>query len=215
MKCNQGLTVLKDTNIAQGAEQVKEQKKEDSVTNQIEALLLEKRRIFLCAQITDESVSEVIRKLWYLESKDANKPILLIINSPGGSTSAGFSLWDQVKMLTAPVTTLVTGLAASMGSLLSLVAKPGRRFATPFAKIMIHQPLISGVIQGQATDLEIRAKEILKMRDQIIDIYAEATGKSKEEIAKVIDRDTWFDAEEAKKFGLIDEIVSDYKSLGF
>lgn len=201
-------------NNAADANQVKE-KREDSVSNQIEALLLEKRRVFFASQVNDEAASEAIRKLWYLESKDPGKPILLIINSPGGSTTAGFALWDQIKMLTSPITTLVTGIAASMGSILSLAAAPGKRYATPSAKIMIHQPLIPGVIQGQATDLEIRAKEILKMRDQIINIYAEATGKPKEEIAKVIDRDTWFDANEAKNFGLLDGVVSDYQSLGF
>lgn len=190
-------------------------KKEEGVSNQIEALLLEKRRIFLSTQVTDESATDVIRKLWYLENKDPGKPILLVINTPGGSVTAGFAIWDQIKMISSPVTTLVTGLAASFGSLLMLAAPKGKRFITPSAKVMIHQPLIPGVIQGQATDLEIRAQEILKTRDFLINIYSKETGKDKAEVAKALDRDTWMDADEAKAFGLVDEVVTDYSALGF
>lgn len=191
------------------------EKREESVSNKIEELLLQKRRVFLSTQVTDETATDIIRKLWYLENKDPGKPILLIINSPGGSVTAGFALWDQIKMISSPITTLVTGLAASMGSLLMLAAPKGKRFITPNAKVMIHQPLIPGVIQGQATDLEIRAQEILKTRDSLIAIYADATGKDKESIAKSLDRDKWMSADEAKVFGLVDEVVSDYSSLGF
>ena len=110
-------------------------------------------------------------------------------------------------MIKAPVYTLVTGLAASMGSLLSLAAEKGKRFATPNSRIMIHQPLIGGVIQGQATDLEIQAKEMLKTRDIIVDVYADSTGKERSIIEKAIDRDNWMTAQEAKDFGLLDKIV--------
>lgn len=181
----------------------------------VEEILLKKRRLFFSAAVTDETAKDAIRKLWYLEHTAPGEPILFVINSPGGSVDSGFAIWDQIMMITSPVTTLVTGLAASMGSVLSLAAAPGKRFATQNARIMIHQPLISGVIQGQATDLEIQAKEIIKTRKQIVDVYAKATGKSSELIEKTIDRDTWMSTDEAKDFGLLDGIVSSYKELGF
>ena len=181
----------------------------------IEELLLKKRRIFFSSAVTDETAKDVIRKLWYLEYINPGKPILFVINSPGGSVDSGFAIWDQIKMISSPITTLVTGLAASMGSVLSLAAVKGKRFATPHARIMIHQPLIHGVIQGQATDLEIQAKEIIKTRGAIINMYAQATGKKPEEIEKTIDRDTWMSADEAKDFGLLDGIITSYQEIGF
>lgn len=192
-----------------------EKESSKSFDAKIEEMMLKKRRIFFSSSVSDQSAKEVIRKLWYLEHTNPGKPILFVINSPGGSVDSGFAIWDQMQMISSPVTTLVTGLAASMGSVLSLAAAPGKRFATPFARIMIHQPLISGVIQGQATDLEIQAKEIIKTRRQIVDVYARATGKDPALIEKTIDRDTWMSASEAKDFGLLDGIVSTYKELGF
>ena len=177
------------------------------INDKIDQKLLEKRRIFLSDAVDQDTAKEIIRKLWFLNWEDETKPILFIINSPGGSVDSGFAIWDQIKMIKAPVYTLVTGLAASMGSLLSLVAEKGKRFATPNARIMIHQPLIGGVIQGQATDLEIQAKEMLKTRDIIVDIYADSTGKERSIIEKAIDRDNWMTAKEAKDFGLLDKIV--------
>lgn len=181
--------------------------------DKIDSTILDSRRIFLCDAIDSDSANEIIRKLWYLEAKAPGKPILLVINSPGGSIDAGFAIWDQIKMITSPVTTLVTGLAASMGSVLSLVAAPKRRFATPNSRIMVHQPRLSGVIQGQATDLEIQAKEMLKTRSILVDLYVKATKKTAAEIEKSIDRDTWMTAEEALEFGLLDKIVTSYKDL--
>ena len=181
----------------------------------IEEMLLNKRRIFFSTSVSDQSAKDAIRKLWYLENTDPGKPILFVINSPGGSVDSGFAIWDQMHMITSPVTTLVTGLAASMGSVLSLAAAPGKRYATQNARIMIHQPLIAGVIQGQATDLEIQAKEIIKTRKQIVEVYAKATGKDSDLIEKTIDRDTWMSADEAKDFGLLDGIVTSFQELGF
>lgn len=174
---------------------------------------LERRRIFLSDAVDQDSASDIIRRLWYLEQKDPKAPILFVINSPGGSVDSGFAIWDQIKMLSCPVWTLVTGLAASMGSLLSLCAAKGKRFATPHSRIMIHQPLIGGVIKGPATDLDIQAKEMLKTRELIVQIYAEATGKDSGVIAKAIDRDNWMSAEEAKEFGLLDQVISSYSNL--
>lgn len=181
--------------------------------DRINGTILESRRLFLSDAVDNDSANDLIKKLWYLELSNPGKPILLIINSPGGSVDSGFAIWDQIKMITSPVTTLVTGLAASMGSVLSLVAAPSRRFATRNARIMIHQPAIGGVVKGQATDLEIQAKEILKTRQALINLYVEATGRSPESIERAIDRDTWMSAEEAKAFGLLDGIVDSYKDL--
>lgn len=190
-----------------------EKSESHKVKDKIESSLLDTRRIFLSSAVDNESASDIMKKLWYLEANEPGKPILFIINSPGGSVDAGFAIWDQVKMITSPITTLVTGLAASMGSVLSLCASPKRRFATENARIMIHQPMIGGVIQGQTTDLEIQAREILKTHTQLINLYVEATGKDYATIEKAIDRDTWLTAQEALEFGLLDGVITDYKQL--
>jgi ATP-dependent Clp protease, protease subunit len=184
-----------------------------SLDDQIENSLLKARRLFFSGAVTSESAADAIRKIWYLEIEDPGKPILFVISSPGGSVDAGLAIWDQVKLISSPVTTLVTGLAASMGSILSLCAEKGRRFATPHSRIMIHQPSIGGVIQGQATDLEIQAKEIKKTKDLLIDIYTEATGKDYKAIDKALDRDSWMSAQEALDFNLLDGIIENLKDL--
>ncbi|MES2200238.1 MAG: ATP-dependent Clp protease proteolytic subunit [Chlamydiota bacterium] len=194
-------------------EEEKEKKKLGAIEEKIDEVLLRHRRIFLSDAVSSESAKEVIRKLWYLELINPGQPILLVINSPGGSVDSGFAIWDQVKLISSPVTTLVTGLAASMGSILSLCAAPGRRFATENSRIMIHQPSIYGVIRGQATDLDIQAKEILKTRQSIVNVYVKATGKEFSVIDKAIDRDAWMSAQEAKDFGLLDKVVSSYAEI--
>ncbi|MCH9627692.1 MAG: ATP-dependent Clp protease proteolytic subunit 1 [Chlamydiales bacterium] len=184
-----------------------------SLNDKIDSVILESRRIFFAEQVDNHTAREAIRKLWYLELTDPGKPITFVINSPGGSIDAGFAVWDQVKMITSPVITMVTGLAASMGSILSLCAAPGKRFATEHARIMVHQPSISGPISGQATDLDIHAKEIIKTKNLLIDLYVEHTGRKRNEIEKALDRDTWMSAQEALKFGLLDKIVSSFKEI--
>jgi ATP-dependent Clp protease, protease subunit len=184
-----------------------------SLDDEIDRRLLEARRIFFSAAVEQRSANDAIRKLWYLELQSSKDPILFVINSPGGSVDAGFAIWDQVKMIKAPVITLVTGIAASMGSILSLCGVRGKRFVTPNSRIMIHQPAIHGGLQGPATDLEITAREILKTRDKIVSMYVEATGKPREEVAKAIDRDTWMSATEARDFGLIDKIVTSFDDI--
>lgn len=179
----------------------------------IDRKLLDSRRIFFSEPVTEKSATEAIKKLWYLELTNPGQPIVFVINSPGGSVDAGFAVWDQIKMISSPLTTVVTGLAASMGSVLSLCAVPGRRFATPHARIMIHQPSIGGTITGQATDLDIHAREILKTKARIIDVYVEATGQSREVIEKAIDRDMWMSANEAIEFGLLDGILFSFNDL--
>ncbi len=193
------------------------EKEQDSsfvhLKDRIESAILDSRRIFLHDAVDSQSAAEIIKKLWYLENLDPGKPIYFFINSPGGSVDSGFAIWDQVQMITSPVTTVVTGLAASMGSILSLCAAPKRRFATANSRIMIHQPMIGGVIQGQATDLEIQAKEMLKTRNSLVNLYVKATGKDFDTIDKALDRDTWMTAEEAKNFGLLDKIINSFKDL--
>jgi ATP-dependent Clp protease, protease subunit len=184
-----------------------------TLNDKIDEAILHSRRIFFSDAVDNETARDVIRKLWYLEIMHPGKPILFIINSPGGSVDSGFAIWDQVKMITSPVTTLVTGLAASMGSILSLCAAPGRRFATPYSRFMIHQPSINALIRGQATDLEIQAKEIKKTRALLVEVYVKATGKDTKTIDRALERDTWLSAQEAKDFNLIDKIVHSYKDL--
>lgn len=183
------------------------------VKDRIDSAILEARRIFICDAIDNSSANDAIRRLWYLELSDPGKPILMIINSPGGSVDSGFAIWDQVKMITSPVTTLITGLAASMGSVLSLCASPKRRFSTPNSRILIHQPRLSGAIQGQATDLDIQAKEMVKTRQALVKIYVDATGKDFDTIDRAINRDTWMSAAEALEYGLLDGIVTSFKDL--
>lgn len=181
--------------------------------DKIESSILESRRIFLSEAVDSESAAKIIRELWYLELKEPGKPIYFFINSPGGSVDSGFAIWDQVNMITSPVTTIVTGLAASMGSVLSLCAAPNRRFATPNSRIMIHQPMIGGVIQGQATDLEIQATEMLKTRNGLVDLYSKKTGKDFATIDRALDRDSWMSAHEAKEFGLLDKVITNFKEI--
>jgi ATP-dependent Clp protease, protease subunit len=196
-------------------EKEKDKEKEDYhfLNDKIDSIILESRRIFFFRVVDNDAAYEAIRKLWYLELTNPGKPITFIINSPGGSIDAGFAVWDQVKMITSPIITLVSGLAASMGSVLSLCASQGKRFATPNSRIMIHQPSISGPVTGQATDLAIQAKEILKTREKLVDLYKEFTGKDQKEIEKALDRDTWMTAQEALDFGLLDKIVASAKDL--
>lgn len=183
------------------------------VDDRIDSAILEARRIFLSDAVDESTACDVIRKLWYLELTDPGKPITFVINSPGGSMDAGFAVWDQIQMISSPVTTLVTGLAASMGSVLSLAAAPKRRFATPNSRILIHQPRLGGSIQGQATDLDIQAKEMLKSRAKLVEIYVNASGKDQKTVEKAIDRDTWLSPEEALEWGLLDGIVNSYRDI--
>jgi ATP-dependent Clp protease protease subunit len=176
--------------------------------DQIESTLLASRKLVISTAIDMELAEKTMKYIWYLEALDKKAPVYVIINSPGGSIDAGFAIWDQLKIASFPITTIVTGLAASMGSVLSLAAPKGKRLATPMSRFMIHQPALGGVVEGQATDLEIQAREILKTKERIVQLYCDATGKKKDQIEKAIDRDMWMTATEAKEFGLIDEIIT-------
>ena len=181
--------------------------------DEIEYTLLKSRRLFFSGGVGTESATDAIRKLWYMELKAPGEPITLIINSPGGSVDAGLAVWDQVKLLTSPITTLVTGMAASMGSVLALCSPKGRRFATKNARFLIHQPSMPGGVYGPATDVAIHAEEIVKMRERLTDLYVEETGQKRDVVAKALDRDKWLSPAEALDFGLINKIVGSFEDL--
>ncbi len=169
-------------------------------------LLLDNRIIFLQGEITSGSANELIMKLLYLQSVNRRKDINFYINSPGGSVSATLAIYDTMKILACPVATYCVGLAASGGAILLAGGTKGKRFALPHSKVMIHQPW--GGVEGQVSDIEIQANEIVKDRAVLNGILAEATGKSSEEIAKDIGRDYYLTAEEAKAYGLVDDILT-------
>ena len=168
--------------------------------------LLDDRIIFLSGEIDDAVANTVVAQLIYLEGKDSTKDISLYINSPGGSVSAGMAIYDTMNYIRCDVSTLCIGQAASMGSLLLTAGQKGKRFILPNARVMIHQP--SGGFRGQATDIEIHAREILNMKARLNQIYVEKTGQSLDVIEKAMERDNFMSAEDAKAFGLVDEVVS-------
>ena len=167
--------------------------------------LLKERVIFLVGQVEDYMANLVVAQLLFLESENPDKDISLYINSPGGSVSAGMSIFDTMQFIKPDVSTLCMGIAASMGSFLLMAGAKGKRFALPNSRVMIHQP--SGGAQGQATDIEIHAREILKTREQLNKIYAERTGQTIEKIRADMERDFFLDPQEAKTYGLIDQVL--------
>jgi ATP-dependent Clp protease, protease subunit len=167
--------------------------------------LLRERIIFLVGPVTDQSANLVCAQMLFLESENPDKDIFLYINSPGGSVSAGLSVYDTMNFIKPEVSTLCMGLAASMGSFLLMAGAKGKRLALPNSKIMIHQP--SGGAQGQATDIEIHAREILKTREQLNRIYAERTGQTLDRITADMERDLFMSPGEAKDYGLIDQVI--------
>ena len=167
--------------------------------------LLRERIVFLVGPVNDATANLVVAQLLFLESENPDKDIFLYINSPGGSVSAGLSIFDTMQFIKPDVSTLCMGMAASMGSFLLMAGAKGKRFALPNARVMIHQP--SGGAQGQATDIEIQAREIIKTREQLNRIYADRTGQPMERIAADMERDFWMNPAEAKDYGLIDQVL--------
>lgn len=173
----------------------------------IQRKFLEERKIFLWGAVTDESAKDITEKLLYLEASAPGKGITFYINTPGGSITAGMAVFDTIRLITSPVTVVVTGMAASMGSILLSAAAKGRRLLYPHARVLIHQPLITGRMVGPATDINIQAKEMEKLRDELNHILADASGQPIEKIAKDSDRDFYLNAKEAIAYGLADRIV--------
>jgi len=167
--------------------------------------LLRERVIFLVGPINDQMANLVVAQLLFLESENPDKDISLYINSPGGSVSAGMAIYDTMQFIKPDVSTLCTGIAASMGAFLMAAGAKGKRYSLPNSRIMIHQPL--GGAQGQASDIEIQAREILYLRERLNSILAERTGQSLEKITADTDRDFFMSAEQAKEYGLIDEVL--------
>ncbi|MDJ0695593.1 MAG: ATP-dependent Clp protease proteolytic subunit [Mastigocoleus sp. MO_167.B18] len=169
--------------------------------------LARERIIFLGRDINDEVANQIIAIMLYLDSEDPGKDISLYINSPGGVVTSGLAIYDTMQHIKSDVVTICVGLAASMGSFLLAAGTKGKRLALPHSRIMIHQP--SGGTRGQATDIEIEAKEILRIRHQLNGIYAQNTGQAIEKIEKDMDRDFFMSAHEAKEYGLIDKVIED------
>ena len=175
-------------------------------TYDIYSRLLEDRIIFLGRTITDEVANVVVAELLFLEAKDPEKDIFLYINTPGGGVTAGLAIYDTMQYVKCPVRTICVGMAASMGAVLLAAGTKGKRYALPNSKILIHQPW--GGAQGQAIDVKIHAEELIRTRDQINEILARHTGQPKEKIEKDTDRDFFMSAQEAKAYGLVDDIIT-------
>jgi len=167
--------------------------------------LLKERIVFMTGAVYDEVSSLICAQLLFLESENPSKDISLYINSPGGVVSAGLAIYDTMQYIRSPVSTLCIGQAASMGSLLLCAGAKGKRYATPNARVMVHQP--SGGAQGQATDIEIQAREILALRKRLNEIYVRHTGQELDAIERKLERDSYMSAEEARDFGLVDQVV--------
>ena len=167
--------------------------------------LMMDRIIFLGTQVTDTSANIIQAQLLYLDSIDPEKDISIYINSPGGSVYAGLGIYDTMQYVSSDVSTICTGMAASMAAVLLVAGEKGKRYALPHSRVMIHQPM--GGIQGQASDIEITAKEILKLKDELYRIISEHSGQPFEKVEKDSDRDYWMTAAEAKDYGMIDKIL--------
>lgn len=171
--------------------------------------LLKERIIFLSDEVNDVTASLVVAQLLFLESEDPDKDIYLYINSPGGSITSGMAIYDTMNYIKPQVSTICIGMAASMGAFLLAAGEKGKRFALPNAEIMIHQPL--GGFKGQATDIDIHAKRILKIKETLNEILSERTGQPLEKIKRDVERDYFMSAEEAKEYGLVDEVIINKK----
>jgi ATP-dependent Clp protease protease subunit len=173
----------------------------------IQRKFLEQRKIFLWGAVTDESAKDITEKLLYLEASAPGTDINFYINTPGGSITAGMAVYDTIKLISSPVTVIVTGMAASMGSILLSAPKKGRRLLFPHARVLIHQPLITGRFIGPATDINIQAQEMEKVRAELNEILATASGQAIDKVARDSDRDFYLNSREAIEYGLADRIV--------
>lgn len=175
--------------------------------------LLKERIVFLVGPVDDQSANLVVAQLLFLESENPDKDIYFYINSPGGSVTAGMSIYDTIKFIKPDVQTLCLGQAASMGAFLLSAGTKGKRFALPNSRVMIHQPLIRGGLGGQASDIEIHARELLKLKDKLNRLLAEHSGQSLAQIERDTDRDNYMSAEEAKAYGLIDQVLTSREDI--
>lgn len=179
------------------------------VAAEMQKRFLQERKIFLWDSVTDKTAADVVEKLLYLDMLDNKKEITLYLSTPGGSISAGMSIYDAMKLVKSPVKVVVTGIAMSMGSILLSAAPKGKRFLFPSARVMIHQPLIMGEMSGTAVDMHIQAMELERMRAELNQILSEASGQPLEKIAADTDRDFFMTAKEAIEYGLADAIITE------
>lgn len=170
--------------------------------------LLKDRIIFLGGPVDDDIANLIVAQMLFLANEDPKHDIHLYVNSPGGSVSAGLGIIDTMKFVQCDVSTYIIGQAASMGSLIATSGTKGKRFTLTNARNLMHQPLLAGVMEGQATDLEIEAREMLRIRDRLYQIYSNATGKPTDEIAKHCDRNKWLDEQEMLEYGLVDKVLT-------
>ena len=175
--------------------------------------LLKERIVFLVGPVDDQSANLVVAQLLFLESENPDKDIFFYINSPGGSVSTGMSIYDTMNFIKPNVSTLCLGQAASMGAFLLSAGEKGKRFALPNSRIMIHQPLISGGLSGQASDIEIHAKELLKLKEKLNRLLAKHCGRDLADLERDTDRDNYMSAEEAKEYGLVDQVLENRASM--
>lgn len=177
--------------------------KSGEINEVVEQKLLENRQIFLWGAVEDETAKDIVSKLLYLEALKPGEEITFYINSPGGVISSGMAIIDTMHLISSPITTVCMGIAASMGSLILSAGKKGQRFIFPNGKVLIHQPSVE-FVYGQASDMEIQARQIIKTKDSVATMIAKNCGKSKERILKDFDRDYWMDAEESITYGIVD-----------
>ncbi len=168
---------------------------------------LEQRKVFLWGPVMDESARAVVNRLLYLEAENPGKEITFYINSPGGVVTSGMVIYDTMKMISSPVSTVCMGLAASMGSILLSAGEKGKRYIFPSGRVMIHQPSVGGLIRGVAADIAIHAREIVKTKEMGARILAENCGQTFEKVMKDFDRDYWMDAEESLEYGIVDHLI--------
>lgn len=202
------MTILTSKIFNDGEKKEKNSEAKSSLSERI----LETRQIILSGEINEETTANTIMQLLLLES-ESDKPIYIYIDSPGGSIDSGFGIYDAIRFINAPVYTIGAGLIASMGSIILLAAPKERRLGFPNSHYLIHQPLIGGVAQGVATDLEIQADEIAKSKEKLIKLISDETGKPVEQVAKDCDRDHWLTADEARDYGLISKVLSKRSEL--
>ncbi len=171
----------------------------------LDARLMQERIVFLGTQVTNETANALVKQLLFLEAIDATKPITLYINSPGGSVVDGMAIYDCIRRLSCPVHAVVSGMAASMGAVILSGCEKGHRYALPHSEVLLHQPL--GGAQGQATDIEISTKRLLRMKKTLLSILAENTGHPYEKLVEDCDRDYWMEAHEALEYGIVDKVL--------
>lgn len=192
----------------------KKEERPPALRERIAERFLDKRQIFLWGAVTDKSAEMIVERMLFLEATDPGKPIYFFINSPGGVITSGMAIYDVMRMISSPVYTITMGMAASMGAILLTVGEKGHRYVFEHAKVMIHQPLISGQIIAPAIDIKIHAEEIKKTREELNRIIADTTGQPLTRVEKDTDRDYYLDGKGAVEYGLADKVLTDFSELG-